>query len=84
MSSRCSACVADGLTNAAIAERMSLSVRTVERHLSNIYAKLRVSGKAGRAARAPAREVLPSASTPPSRLSEGWVMAPMPGRPRVP
>jgi len=29
-----------------------LSVRTVERHLSNIYAKLRVSGKAGRTAAA--------------------------------
>ena len=27
-------------------------MRTVERHLSNVYAKLRVSGKAGRAAAA--------------------------------
>jgi len=44
--------VAAGLTNEAIAERLSLSVRTVERHLSNIYAKLRVSGKVGRAAAA--------------------------------
>ena len=44
--------VAAGLTNAAVAERLCLSVRTVERHLSNIYAKLRVSGKAGRAAAA--------------------------------
>ena len=39
--------VAAGLTNEEIAERLSLSVRTVERHLSNVYAKLRVSGKAG-------------------------------------
>ena len=44
--------VAAGLTNEAIANRLHLSVRTVERHLSNIYAKLRVSGKAGRAAAA--------------------------------
>jgi pimeloyl-ACP methyl ester carboxylesterase/DNA-binding CsgD family transcriptional regulator len=44
--------VAAGLTNEAIAERLFLSVRTVERHLSNIYVKLRVSGKAGRAAAA--------------------------------
>lgn len=44
--------VAAGLTNDAIAQRLCLSVRTVERHLSNVYAKLRVSGKAGRAAAA--------------------------------
>jgi pimeloyl-ACP methyl ester carboxylesterase/DNA-binding CsgD family transcriptional regulator len=41
--------VAAGLTNEAIAEQLILSVRTVERHLSNIYAKLRLSGKAARA-----------------------------------
>lgn len=44
--------VAAGLTNEAIAGRLCLSVRTVERHLSNVYVKLRVSGKAGRAAAA--------------------------------
>ena len=44
--------VAAGLTNEAIAERLVLSVRTVERHLSTIYAKLRLSGKAARAAAA--------------------------------
>ena len=44
--------VAAGFTNEAIAERLVLSVRTVERHLSNIYAKLRVSGKAARASAA--------------------------------
>jgi pimeloyl-ACP methyl ester carboxylesterase/DNA-binding CsgD family transcriptional regulator len=44
--------VAQGLSNEEIAERLVLSVRTVERHLSNVYAKLRVSGKAARAAAA--------------------------------
>ena len=46
--------IATGMTNDAIAERLVISVRTVERHLSNIYAKLGVSGKAGRAAAAAA------------------------------
>ncbi len=44
--------VAAGLTNEAIAERLFVSVRTVERHLSNVYVKLRLSGKAARAAAA--------------------------------
>ena len=44
--------VAAGLNNEEIAARLYLSVRTVERHLSNIYVKLGVSGKAARAAAA--------------------------------
>jgi pimeloyl-ACP methyl ester carboxylesterase/DNA-binding CsgD family transcriptional regulator len=46
------ALVADGLSNEEIADRLVLSVRTVERHLSNSYVKLRISGKAARAAAA--------------------------------
>jgi pimeloyl-ACP methyl ester carboxylesterase/DNA-binding CsgD family transcriptional regulator len=44
--------VAAGLTNGVIATHLVLSERTVEHHLSNIYAKLRLSGKAARAAAA--------------------------------
>ena len=62
--------VAAGLTNEAIAERLSLSVRTVERHLSNVYAKLRVSGKAGRAAAA-AQFSETAACRPPRRPPSG-------------
>ena len=44
--------IAEGRTNDEVAARLYLSNRTVERHLSNIYAKLRLSGKAARAAAA--------------------------------
>jgi DNA-binding NarL/FixJ family response regulator len=44
--------VAAGLSNEQIGERLYLSTRTVERHLSNVYAKLRLSGKSARAAAA--------------------------------
>jgi pimeloyl-ACP methyl ester carboxylesterase/DNA-binding CsgD family transcriptional regulator len=44
--------VAAGMSNEQIGERLYLSTRTVERHLSNVYAKLRLSGKSARAAAA--------------------------------
>lgn len=44
--------VADGCANDEVACRLQLSVRTVDRHLSNVYAKLGVSGRSARAAAA--------------------------------
>ena len=44
--------VAAGRTNEEIAADLSISPRTIERHLSNSYAKLGLEGKAARAAAA--------------------------------
>ena len=44
--------VAAGETNKAIAAELVLSERTVDRHVSNIFAKLRVSSRAAATAHA--------------------------------
>jgi ATP/maltotriose-dependent transcriptional regulator MalT len=43
------ALIAGGRSNREIAERLVLSVRTVERHIENVYNRLGIQGKAGRA-----------------------------------
>ena len=44
--------VAQGCSNEDCGSQLSMSTRTVERHLSNIYAKLSITGKSARAAAA--------------------------------
>jgi pimeloyl-ACP methyl ester carboxylesterase/DNA-binding CsgD family transcriptional regulator len=44
--------VADGLDNEAIAAELQLSLRTVERHLQNLYGKLGLHGRSARVAAA--------------------------------
>jgi ATP/maltotriose-dependent transcriptional regulator MalT len=41
--------IAQGFSNREIAEALVLSVRTVERHIENVYNRLGISGRAGRA-----------------------------------
>lgn len=53
---------AEGLSNQEIGEALTLSIRTVERHFSNIYQRLGISGKAARSA-AVARSVRSAIAT---------------------
>jgi DNA-binding NarL/FixJ family response regulator len=50
--------VAAGLTNRAIAAELVLSQRTVDRHVSNIFAKLGVTSRAAATARAYQRQLV--------------------------
>jgi DNA-binding NarL/FixJ family response regulator len=50
--------LAAGETNRAIADELVLSVRTVDRHVSNIFAKLGVSSRAGAVAQAHERRLI--------------------------
>jgi DNA-binding CsgD family transcriptional regulator len=54
--------VAAGRSIAEIAEELSIRVRTVERHLTNLYAKM---GLLGRSARAAAAARLPEVAPTP-------------------
>ena len=42
--------VSQGRDNTDVAQALSLSVRTVERHLTSVYTKLGLSGRSARAA----------------------------------
>jgi DNA-binding NarL/FixJ family response regulator len=59
--------IATGASNSRIAAELVVSVRTIERHIENIYAKLDVHGRSARAAVASyaIRTGLSPASTPP-------------------
>jgi len=56
------ALAASGLTDAAIADRLSISIRTVQTHLSHVYDKLGSSGRSGLAARL--SDATPASPTP--------------------
>lgn len=50
--------IADGSSNADVAERLVLSVRTVERHITNLYGKIGARGRADAASYAISHELI--------------------------
>jgi DNA-binding NarL/FixJ family response regulator len=75
--------VATGQTNKAIAAELVLSERTVDRHVSNIFAKLGVSSRAAATAyalRAPTRLARSmGGTTHAAPRCASWGVPPMPG-----
>jgi len=63
--------IAAGLTNREIAERLSVSVHTVERHTANLYAKLGVRGRSEATAYALRRPTAPALPT--THLVTKWL-----------
>jgi predicted ATPase/DNA-binding CsgD family transcriptional regulator len=54
--------VAEGLTNAEVGDRLFVSVHTVKKHLSHVYAKVGLTGRAELVAEAARRELWPAAT----------------------
>ena len=63
--------IAQGKTNAEIAEKLVISLKTVRNHVSNIFSKLQVADRAQAAIRAREAGLGGSASTP----GIGWVVS---------
>jgi DNA-binding NarL/FixJ family response regulator len=63
--------IADGQTNAEIAERLVISLKTVRNHVSNIFSKLQVADRAQAAIRAREAGLGSSDSIPSSRPNTG-------------
>ncbi|MGY1618101.1 LuxR C-terminal-related transcriptional regulator [Geodermatophilus sp. SYSU D00691] len=73
------ALVAEGRTNAQIADALVISRKTVARHLSNIFTKLAVTTRTAASAWAHAHSL--AGTNDPSGAGAGWTVRPMPGTP---